>query len=88
MPSLLDPTLAPPGKHIIHAYVPATEPYEWWSGMDRKSEEYKNKKEEAAAFLWAAVERYLPGARARSDKRVEQIGTLAIDTRLFFTVVI
>ena len=29
MPSLIDPTLAPDGKHVIHAYVPATEPYEW-----------------------------------------------------------
>lgn len=27
MPSLIDPTLAPEGKHVVHAYVPATEPY-------------------------------------------------------------
>lgn len=75
MPSLIDSSLAPPGKHVIHAYVPATEPYEWWVGLDRKSEEYKQKKEEAAKFLWDAVEMYVPEARARSDKRVEQIGT-------------
>ena len=37
VPSLLDPSMAPPGKHVIHAYVPATEPYEWWSGLDRGS---------------------------------------------------
>jgi phytoene dehydrogenase-like protein len=24
VPSLLDPALAPPGKHVIHAYLPAT----------------------------------------------------------------
>lgn len=75
MPSLLDPSLAPSGKHVIHAYVPATEPYEDWAGMDRKSEEYKKKKKEAADFLWSAVERYIPDARKRSDPRVEQIGT-------------
>eukprot|EP01036_Dinobryon_divergens_P022163 gene22163-30400_t len=75
VPSLLDPSMAPPGKHVIHAYVPATEPYEWWSGLDRGSPEYKKKKEEAADFLWSAVEKYIPNARQLSDKRVEQIGT-------------
>ena len=75
MPSLIDRSLAPEGKHVIHAYVPATEPYEWWAGLDRKSPEYAAKKEEAARFLWEAVEKYVPDARARSDQRVEQIGT-------------
>ena len=35
MPSLIDPSLAPEGCHVIHAYVPATEPYAPWAGMDR-----------------------------------------------------
>lgn len=26
MPSLIDPTMAPEGKHVLHAYTPATEP--------------------------------------------------------------
>lgn len=75
VPSLLDPSLAPPGKHIIHAYTPATEPYDDWAHLDRGSEAYKQKKLEAASFLWSAVEAYIPNARALSDKRVEQIGT-------------
>eukprot|EP00428_Durinskia_dybowskii_P021294 CAMPEP_0170201422 /NCGR_PEP_ID=MMETSP0116_2-20130129/164_1 /TAXON_ID=400756 /ORGANISM="Durinskia baltica, Strain CSIRO CS-38" /LENGTH=324 /DNA_ID=CAMNT_0010451631 /DNA_START=21 /DNA_END=995 /DNA_ORIENTATION=+ len=66
MPSLIDPSLAPEGKHVLHAYVPATEPYEWWEGMDRNSEEYKKKKEEAADFLWSAIEEYVPNARDRA----------------------
>ena len=37
MPSLIDPDLAPEGKHVLHAYVPATEPYEWWADLDRNS---------------------------------------------------
>ena len=45
----------PPTTHHLR-YVPATEPYEEWAGMDRNSEEYKAKKEEAADFLWKAVE--------------------------------
>jgi len=75
MPSLIDPDLAPEGKHVLHAYVPATEPYEWWQGIDRNSEEYKKKKEEAADFLWSAIEEYVPDARNRAVKGTVQIGT-------------
>ena len=75
MPSLIDPSLAPEGKHVLHAYVPATEPYEWWEGLDRTSEEYKKKKEEAADFLWSAIEEYVPNARDRAVPGTVQIGT-------------
>jgi len=75
MPSLIDPDLAPEGKHVLHAYVPATEPYEWWEGLDRNGEEYKKKKEEAADFLWSAIEEYVPDARNRAVKGTVQIGT-------------
>jgi len=75
MPSLIDPTMAPENKHVIHAYVPATEPYSWWENMDRKSEEYKKKKEEAEDFLWSAIEEYVPNARDRAVKGTVQIGT-------------
>lgn len=75
MPSLIDPSLAPEGKHVLHAYVPATEPYEWWADLDRNSEEYKKKKEEAADFLWSAIEEYVPNARDRAVEGTVQIGT-------------
>lgn len=75
VPSLLDPSLAPEGKHILHAYTPATELYSDWALLDRSSAEYKEKKKEAANFLWSAVEKYIPNARELSDKRVEQVGT-------------
>mmetsp|Transcript_30372 Transcript_30372/g.90568 ORF Transcript_30372/g.90568 Transcript_30372/m.90568 type:complete len:601 (-) Transcript_30372:415-2217(-) len=75
MPSLIDPTLAPEGKHVLHAYVPATEPYEWWKGMDRNSDEYRKKKEEAADFLWSAIEEYVPNARERAVPGTVQIAT-------------
>jgi Phytoene dehydrogenase and related proteins len=75
MPSLIDPSLAPEGKHVLHAYVPATEPYEWWEGLDRSSEEYLRKKEEAADFLWSAIEEYVPDARKRAVDGTVQIGT-------------
>ncbi|CAN0051245.1 unnamed protein product, partial [Ectocarpus sp. 12 AP-2014] len=52
LPTLLDPSLAPPGHHIIHAYAAANEPYELWEGLDRRSKEYKDLKEERAKALW------------------------------------
>jgi phytoene dehydrogenase-like protein len=75
MPSLIDPSLAPEGKHVLHAYVPATEPYSWWEGLDRTSKEYLQKKEEAADFLWSAIEKYVPDARKRAVPGTVQIGT-------------
>lgn len=75
VPSLLDPSLAPEGKHVVHAYTPATEPWADWEGLARGSPEYKAKKAEAADYLWSAVEQYIPNARGRSVAAVEQVGT-------------
>lgn len=46
VPSVLSPTLAPPGKHVLHAYTPGTEPFGLWEGLDRRSSEYKKLKDE------------------------------------------
>lgn len=46
VPSALGKDLAPPGKHVLHAYTPGTEPFELWEGLDRKSAEYRKLKEE------------------------------------------
>ena len=75
MTSLIDETLAPKGYHVLHAYVPATEPYEDWENLDRRGAEYKAKKEEAADFLWKAIEEYVPNARGRAVEGTVQIGT-------------
>ena len=64
--SLLDPSLAPEGHHVIHAYVPATEPYEEGEGLERNSKEYREKKEAAAEVLWRAIERQIPDVRQRA----------------------
>ena len=44
IPSTLSPGLAPPGKHLVHAYTAGNEPYEIWEGLDRRSPEYKRLK--------------------------------------------
>ena len=60
VPSLLDASLAPDGKHVIHAYLPATEPFEVWEGLDRKGEEYERMKRERAEPLYRAIRRFIP----------------------------
>mmetsp|Transcript_40031 Transcript_40031/g.128040 ORF Transcript_40031/g.128040 Transcript_40031/m.128040 type:complete len:467 (-) Transcript_40031:87-1487(-) len=71
--SVLDPALAPTGKHVIHAYTPGTEPYSIWEGMDRNSEEYAKLKEERVQVLWRAVEKAIPDVRERVE--IEMVGT-------------
>lgn len=72
-PSLLDASLAPPGYHALHAYTPATEPWEDWAHLQEGSEEYKKKKQEAVDFLYSAIERQIPDVRSRVV--LELVGT-------------
>jgi phytoene dehydrogenase-like protein len=37
IPSVKDPKLAPAGKHTLHAYLPATEPFAIWEGAHTAS---------------------------------------------------
>lgn len=71
--SVFDPSLAPPGKHAIHAYTPATEPYSLWQGLDRRSSDYARQKQERSEVLWQALERIIPDLRSRCE--VTLVGT-------------
>lgn len=73
IPSLLDSSLAPPGKHVIHVYTPGNEPYELWQGMDRRSEAYAKQKQVRAQVMWQALERIIPDVRSRCE--ITLIGT-------------
>ena len=73
IPSLLDSSLAPQGKHTIHVYTPANEPYVVWRGLDRRSEDYAQLKQERAQVMWRALERIVPDVRSRVE--VEMVGT-------------
>ena len=73
IPSVIDPTLSPPGKHVIHAYTPGTEPYEIWEHLDRSSDEYKALKRARSEILFEAVEKAIPDVRDRIE--IEMIGT-------------
>ncbi|MBD2257630.1 NAD(P)/FAD-dependent oxidoreductase [Pseudanabaena sp. FACHB-2040] len=73
IPSVLDPTLAPAGKHAIHVYTPGSEPYDLWQGCDRNSPTYAQLKEQRAEVMWWALERVIPDIRRRCE--VSLVGT-------------
>ncbi|KAJ4717527.1 Prolycopene isomerase chloroplastic [Melia azedarach] len=75
VPSVLSPDLAPPGKHVLHAYTPGTEPFELWEGLDRRSAEYKKLKAERSEVMWRAVERALGPGFSRDKCDVKLVGT-------------
>lgn len=69
-PCVIDPTLAPEGYMIVHAYGAGNEPYALWEGLDRRSDKYKQLKEKRAEALWRAIESVIPDVRKRT---VEQL---------------
>ena len=77
VPSLLDPSLAPEGHHVIHAYCAGNEPYDVWAKFERvdtrNDAEYQALKEERAAPMWEAIMRRVPDIK--SGCVVTQIGT-------------
>ncbi len=69
MPSLLDPSLAPIGHHIVHTFTPSS--MEAWSGLSPKA--YAAKKEADANRLIARLEAILPGLAGAITHR--EVGT-------------
>ncbi|BAU67224.1 carotene isomerase [Stanieria sp. NIES-3757] len=69
IPTLLDPTLAPEGHHIIHTFTPSW--LEDWQGLS--PQEYEEKKETAAANLIHRLEVIFPGLAAGLD--YQEVGT-------------
>jgi phytoene dehydrogenase-like protein len=67
IPSVLDPSLAPAGKHTIHVYTPGNEPYRLWQGMDRLSEPYAELKAKRSTVMWQALERIIPDIHSRVE---------------------
>jgi phytoene dehydrogenase-like protein len=67
IPSVLDPGLAPPGKHVVHVYTPGNEPYDFWQGLDRRSAAYQDLKQSRGESLWRALERVIPDVRDRIE---------------------
>lgn len=66
IPSVLDPGLAPPGKHTVHVYKPGNEPYELWEKVARGSDAYLSQKQARSQIMWQALERVIPDIRQRA----------------------
>jgi prolycopene isomerase len=69
IPTLLDPQLAPEGYHILHTFTPSW--IEDWQGLS--TQEYREKKEAAAARLISRLETIFPGLEAGLD--YQEVGT-------------
>ncbi|OCR01883.1 carotene isomerase [Oscillatoriales cyanobacterium USR001] len=63
IPTLLDPSLAPEGHHIVHAFTPSW--MQAWEGLS--GEEYEEKKEAAAGEVIEKLEKIFPGLEAGLD---------------------
>lgn len=69
IPTLLDPSLAPPGHHIVHTFTPS-----WmheWEGLGKS--EYEQRKEAASNHLIDRLEKIFPGLEANLD--YQEVGT-------------
>ena len=69
IPTLLDSSLAPDGKHIVHAFTPSS--MNEWEGLSRK--EYLQKKEEYFSFLIERISTILPNLQKNIEHK--EIGT-------------
>lgn len=76
--SVMDPSLAPKGKHTLHAYLPATEPFEIWQNMKQGTPEYEQLKKERSQVLWKAVERVIPDIRKRTEIEMVRLFTAPV----------
>ena len=61
IPTLLDSSLAPDGKHIVHAFTPSS--MNEWEGLSRK--EYLQKKEEYFSFLIDRISTIIPNLQKK-----------------------
>ena len=69
MPTLLDPSLAPPGHHIMHTFTPSA--IEAWNGLSPSA--YRAKKQADAERLIGRLEAILPGLAGAL--RHQEVGT-------------
>ena len=70
IPTVLDPEVAPEGKHIIHVYTAGSEPYDIWKERQRGTKDYEDFKRERAEILWETIERIIPDIRERVEVEI------------------
>lgn len=63
IPTVLDPSLAPAGHHVVHAYT--LEPWEGWPELCNDRLAYEERKRDRTSTLFRAVEKVIPDIRDR-----------------------
>ena len=67
IPSVLDKSMAPKGKHVLHGYTPANEPWEIWKNLKSNELAYKELKEERCSIFLKSLRKIIPDI----DNRIE-----------------
>tara|TARA_Y100001968_G_C19448600_1_gene766917 strand:+ start:3213 stop:4748 length:1536 start_codon:yes stop_codon:yes gene_type:complete len=73
IPSVLDPNMAPKGKHVLHGYTPANEPWENWESIKHHSKTYKEIKEKSCSIFFTPLRKIIPDIEERIE--VKLLGT-------------
>ena len=71
VPSVLDASMAPAGRHVLHGYTPASEPWTLWREHTRGTPAYEALKQERCEVFWRVLERTIPDIRDRCDLVME-----------------
>ena len=67
IPSVLDKSMAPKNKHVLHGYTPANEPWEIWENLKPNDSIYKRLKEERCSIFLKSLRKIIPDI----DNRIE-----------------
>ena len=73
IPSVLDQGMAPKGKHVLHGYTPANEPWEIWENLNPNQSTYKNLKEERCLIFLKSLRKIIPDIEERIE--IKLLGT-------------
>ena len=70
IPSVLDKAMAPKGKHVLHGYTPANEPWEIWENLNPNESTYKNLKEERCSIFLKYLRKIIPDIEERIELKL------------------
>ena len=65
--------MAPKGKHVLHGYTPANEPWEIWENLKPNESTYKNLKEERCSIFLKSLRKIIPDIDSRIE--IKFLGT-------------
>ncbi len=73
IPSVLDPNMSPTGKHVLHGYTPANEPWDIWKNLKPNTKQYNDLKKERCEIFMKPLRKIIPDIDERIE--VKMLGT-------------